>query len=50
MKRYIYKPTGAEVTAPDGNKMPPELFEEISDKPKPRAKRTPKAKEQPVKE
>ena len=44
MKRYIYKPTGAEVTAPEGRQMPPELFSEVSDKPKSRARREPKLK------
>lgn len=34
MQKLIYKPTGAEVTAPNGIEMPADLFEPVSVKPK----------------
>lgn len=36
MARYVYIPTGAQVTAGDGSKLPPDLFKPVDEKPKPK--------------
>lgn len=46
MATYIYKPTGAVVTAPDGKTLPDALFEPYCDKPKPRKRKEVKAAEE----